>query len=129
MENTEQFIEEVIDLANILFFQQSAGATQFALPKNYVNNDDIKIKVNKEHIDIKILLEQSKERIEDKSIKARLCAALKSTTNDLIEIAKVVIAVLLPLSLAPHLLIPTIPIIYAGISLVIYNAGVKSLCL
>ena len=57
-----------------------------------------------------------------------ICAALGSVKNDIRDVAKVVGAVLLPLSLSGVIAIPTTPLALAVASLIVFNAGVSAFC-
>jgi hypothetical protein len=123
----EKFTEAVIDLSNVLYFQSSLGKTHFALPKARHRSKSFDVQ-NAAEVDIRVLLETSREIVKTPAIKDRLCAGLKSISKDLTETSKLVVGILLPLSLASKSTIPLNPMIFAGISLFIFNAGINSIC-
>ncbi len=57
-----------------------------------------------------------------------ICAALKSGVDDVFSIAKVVIPILLPLSMAGTITVPPDTLSYATIALVISKMDVATLC-
>jgi hypothetical protein len=57
-----------------------------------------------------------------------LCPALTTASNDIKDITKIVLAVLLPLAISGKIDLPVDPTVFAGMSLLITRAGIASLC-
>ncbi|HEX6387196.1 MAG TPA: hypothetical protein VF177_21220 [Anaerolineae bacterium] len=71
---------------------------------------------------------QAESEMEKQSVKKVVCAALKSTGDDLGEIAKVVGAALLPLVVTGAITLPVTPLAFAFAALFVYRAGVSAYC-
>jgi len=116
---------EVVILSNEIFLQQALNGGKNSIPEADANNNLNRNKISKYDELIKYaktLLEQNKD------IKSSLCAALKSASNDLTEIAKIVAATLIPLAIGNNTSIQLDSYIFAGISVVVFNAGINTLC-
>lgn len=61
-------------------------------------------------------------------IQMRICEALKSVNNDAKDIAKIVCAALIPLSVSGVIALPLTPIVCFGVGLVIRRAGTSGFC-
>ncbi len=61
-------------------------------------------------------------------VKAYLCPALKSGTNDVYDIAKTITPILVPMILAGTIAIPLNPVLFAASAVVIARMGVASFC-
>lgn len=121
----KEFENQVIKYSYLIYLKSEAKSFG-ALPK--VEDNVYKELLEEEVNDVKDLFEYSQEVVQKNEVMDKLCPALKSISDDLKEISKVVVGVLLPLSLAPNLLIPLNPIIYSGIALIVFRAGVSSIC-
>lgn len=66
--------------------------------------------------------------IAKKEVRVRLCAGLKAATDDIFDIAKVIVPILLSLDIAGEITVPTDPILHAVFVVVIARMGVASLC-
>lgn len=122
MIDTSDFTDEVIKLANEVFLEQVLNQGINSIPEVKKVNKNKSIKSYND------LIVKSEKIIKKQKIKTKLCEALKSTSKDLTEIAKIVAAVLIPLALADKPIIQLNSYIFAGISVVIFNAGVNSIC-
>jgi hypothetical protein len=71
---------------------------------------------------------QAKEDLAKPFVKRALCAALKATTNNIREVAKVVCAVLLPLSLAGTITLTATPLAFAVVAVILFDGGVAAFC-
>ena len=67
-------------------------------------------------------IEKSAELVKKKSVIEKICPALKSISGDLKEVAKVVTASLLPLSMIANPIVPLSPLIYGGISVIVFTS-------
>jgi len=72
--------------------------------------------------------EQAKKLVAKKEIKKYLCAALKSVSDDVFEISKVITPILLSLSIAGTISIPLSPLLYASMAILISKMGIAMLC-
>ena len=61
-------------------------------------------------------------------IRERICEALKSVNDDAKDIAKIICAALLPLSITGVITLPLTPIVCLGIGLVVWRAGTSGFC-
>ena len=61
-------------------------------------------------------------------IRVRICEALKSVNEDAKDLAKIVCAALIPLSLAGTIALPLTPIVCVGVGLVVWRAGTSGFC-
>jgi hypothetical protein len=61
-------------------------------------------------------------------IRERICEVLKSVNEDAKDLAKIVCAALLPLSIAGTIAIPMTPVLLMGIGLVVWRAGTSGFC-
>ena len=68
------------------------------------------------------------KELENLQARKAICAALGSVKNDIREVAKVVGAALLPLSLSGVIAISTTPLAFAVAGLIVFNAGVSAFC-
>jgi hypothetical protein len=126
--DADQFLAEVVYLFHVMHFEISREHSSFALPEEQRLSLSIYGLDKPEAINIQAVLNTARTTVEDHELKKRLCAALKSVSKDVTEISKVVVGVCLPLSLSGHSGIPLNPLLYAGIAMVIFSAGVSALC-
>jgi hypothetical protein len=61
-------------------------------------------------------------------IRVRICEALKSVNDDAKDLAKIVCAALIPLSIAGTIALPLTPLICLGVGLVVWRAGTNGFC-
>lgn len=61
-------------------------------------------------------------------IKPYICPVLKSLTNDVCDIGKTLVPVLVPLALAGTISIPLDPIFFGILALMITKAGISTIC-
>jgi len=124
--NNEKFQEEVISLSYYIFLQHTKGESMFSLPKsNYSLEDGI----SGDKITTDEIIEKSNKILEkEPSIKKHLCPALKSISEDIKDIGVIVTSTLYPLSVAGALAIPANPLLFAGIVMIIFRAGIASFC-
>ena len=61
-------------------------------------------------------------------VKKRLCAALRSTSSNIRDTAKVVAAALMPLSLTGVIALPLTPIAFAAAAVIVFDMGVATYC-
>ena len=73
-------------------------------------------------------MREAKEIITKINLKAYLCPALKTLSNDTFEIAKVTTPILLGLVGGGILIIPLSPMLFAAIALIIARSGIASFC-
>lgn len=71
---------------------------------------------------------KSEELVKRPDIRALLCPALQTASDDAFEIAKIATPILVGLVLAGTLTIPLIPTLFASIALTISRLGIASLC-
>lgn len=62
------------------------------------------------------------------AVKSKICAGIKSATNNVKEIAKIVLASLLPLSLAGTIAVPLTPMLLAAVILTVLDSGIAAYC-
>jgi hypothetical protein len=72
--------------------------------------------------------EIGKDAIQEPAARKAICAALRSTGDDLKDIAKTVAAALLPLSLAGVVALPVTPLALAAAAVLVYRLGVAAYC-
>lgn len=72
--------------------------------------------------------EKAKNIIKKKTVMEKICPALNTVSNDMIEIAKTTTPVIVGLSAAGTITIPLVPVLFASISLYIFRVGISSLC-
>jgi hypothetical protein len=68
------------------------------------------------------------KELENVQARKAICAALGSVKNDIRDVAKVVGAVLLPLSISGVVAIPTTPFAFAVAGLIVFDVGVSVFC-
>ena len=68
------------------------------------------------------------KELENIQVRKAICAALESANNDVRDIAKLVGAALLPLSLSGVVAIPLTPLAFGVAGLIVFNAGVSAFC-
>ena len=73
-------------------------------------------------------MREAKEIITKNNLKAYLCSALQTLSNDTFEIANVTTPILLGLVGGGILIIPLSPMIFAAIALIIARSGIASFC-
>jgi hypothetical protein len=66
--------------------------------------------------------------VQQPIIRERICASLTSIADDSKDTAKIVIAALLPVSLAGTIALPLTPILVVGILLIMTRAGIRAFC-
>lgn len=66
--------------------------------------------------------------LSDQVVRKQICAALKSGTDDVYEIGKLLTPILLPMSLSEVIPLPATPIALAAISIIIARIGIAGLC-
>lgn len=71
---------------------------------------------------------KSEELVKRPDIRALLCPALQTVSDDTFEIAKIATPILVGLVIAGTLTIPLIPTLFASIALTISRLGIASLC-
>jgi hypothetical protein len=120
-----KFNQEVVNLALQMQLSEVLEAGKLAIPL-LVKSSDIQAPVKKEDIDLAIT--ESNALLAQPSVRDRLCPALKSVSDDIREVAKVVSAAMLPLALIPGSVIPLSPLVFAAFAVVIVRAGIKSIC-
>ena len=69
-----------------------------------------------------------KKELENIQARKAICAALESAKNDVRDVAKVVGAALLPLSLSGVVAIPLTPLAFGVAGLIVFSAGVSVFC-
>ncbi|MBI1766430.1 MAG: hypothetical protein HYR56_33910 [Acidobacteria bacterium] len=72
--------------------------------------------------------EAAEKIANDPSIRARICAGAQSATANIKDIAKLVVASALPLSLAGTITIPFTPILAAAVVIIIIDSGISAYC-
>jgi hypothetical protein len=72
--------------------------------------------------------QQAEELVKRKDIRARLCPALTTASDDAFEIAKIITPILVPLGLAGTIALPLTPLFIAAGALVIARIGISALC-
>lgn len=121
--NLERFTNEVEQSADWIFFQLEQNNSKNLLPKSKDNE------ISKDLEDIQTLqelLDSSERTIKQNKIKSKICPALKSIRDDLQDINKVVIKILVPIAIVGA--IPLNPLFFAGMSIVILKAGISTYC-
>ena len=115
----EKFIENVVDLSIGLqrAHERSSG---------FGFGEGAPAEVNKETVER--AEESAKQELGKPEVKRALCAALESTGDDLVDVAKVVSAALLPLAASGVIGLGVTPLAFAVTALLIYRAGVASYC-
>lgn len=73
-------------------------------------------------------IKKAEALIKKNDIRDYICAALKSGADDVFSIAKVIIPILLPLSMAGTITVPPDTLSYAAIALVVSKMGIAALC-
>jgi hypothetical protein len=128
----EVFTDEVIKTTFYLHFMQSKQSGNFLVPDEkleFASSKEVsETNIKEKLIDFNNLLKRCKSYLSDEKIILLLCPALKSISSDLKEISKIVVAVLFPLSISKEHIIPLDSLVYSGISLIIFNAGISSVC-
>ncbi len=76
---------------------------------------------------VQALLE-AREIVKKKTLRQYLCPALQTSSNDVFEMAKIAIPIMLSLALAGTILIPVNTLIFASIILMIQRMGVATYC-
>ena len=70
----------------------------------------------------------AKNEIFKPFVKEALCAALKATSNNIRDVARVVAATLLPLSIAGTISLPATPLAFAAAAVILFDIGVAAFC-
>ncbi len=73
-------------------------------------------------------IKKAEALVKKNDIRDYICAALTSGADDVFSIAKVLIPILLPLSLAGTIKVPPDTLSYAAVALVISKMGIATLC-
>ena len=123
-EEKANFEERAIKLANVLYFYQSQGDTNHALP----NDPDSEVDEGDSSATVEGALEASEEQIKKFDLRKILCAYLTTSSSDLTSVTKIVVAVLLPLSLSKQIDLTVTPLVCSAISITIFNGTVKAFC-
>jgi hypothetical protein len=127
-EESVRLTDKVVELTHLLYFQQSHPSVKFATDPDLARYEPIRDETGAVVDDVEKLKDDAAARIAKSGLKAFICPLLRSTSHDISEIAKVVAASLLPLSLAHTIDLPLNPLIYAAIALLIFNSGVAAFC-
>ncbi|VAX12461.1 hypothetical protein MNBD_GAMMA24-331 [hydrothermal vent metagenome] len=72
--------------------------------------------------------EAAEAELAKTSVRQTLCAALRSTSNNIRDVTKVVAAALLPLSQAGVIALPLTPIAFAAVAVIVFDIGVAAYC-
>jgi len=78
--------------------------------------------------DLKQAQEIAKNVISQNKVKNVICKALKSAKEDIRDFSKIIAAALLTFALSKDILIPITPIVFATISVMVFNIGVSTFC-
>lgn len=70
----------------------------------------------------------AKKELRKANVKNLVCAALKSASTNIRDVAKIVGAALLPLSIAGTISLPITPLFYAAAALIVFDIGVNTYC-
>jgi len=70
----------------------------------------------------------AERQLKDSVVKKQVCGALKSVSNDLSEITKIVATALISLSTAGVITLPMTPLAFAAAGLVVFRSGVAAYC-
>jgi hypothetical protein len=70
----------------------------------------------------------AKTQLQDDRVRERICEALKTSSEDLREMAKVIGAALLPLMITGVIALPATPLGIAVAALIVYRAGISAYC-
>jgi hypothetical protein len=73
-------------------------------------------------------IEDAQKLVAQKKVKHRICPALQKITDDVFEITKVIVPILVPLSIAGTIAIPLNPVFFASIAIVLCRCGIASYC-
>jgi hypothetical protein len=70
----------------------------------------------------------AQDLIKQPSVIERLCPALRYASDELGEVAKIVGAAMIPLTVGPQAVLPLTPLAFGALAVVVVRAGVRSLC-
>jgi hypothetical protein len=76
----------------------------------------------------KAALASAKDAAGSLSLRQLLCPSLRTTADDLREVAKVVGAAMLPLSFVPGTQFALTPLVAAAVAVVVFRAGTAAFC-
>ncbi len=126
MENVDQkrFTEEVAEAAYQIELMDVLGDAREAQSFPIGHGKSTKVSSK----EIELAKAHAEDLIKQPTVIERLCPALKSVSDDLGDVAKVVVPVMIPLALGPQALIPLTPLAFGALAVVIVRAGVRSLC-
>ena len=68
------------------------------------------------------------KNIRDKKIRKRICAALGTVTQDMFDLSKILIPILIPLSLAQKIPLSPNPLVLGTVILLISKMGIAAFC-
>lgn len=122
--NEQQFTRDVVSLAIQMEVADALHGGRLAIPP--ATGSELPQPITKGDVDIAVA--ESQALLQQPSIKERLCPALRSVSDDIRDVAKIVSAAMLPLALVPGSVIPLSPLVFAAVALVIVRAGVNSIC-
>jgi hypothetical protein len=74
------------------------------------------------------LMHEAADLLQRPTVRQQLCRPLRSVSEDIREVAKVVGAALLPLSLTPAAVIPVSAVLFGAVAVMIVRAGISSVC-
>jgi hypothetical protein len=117
MNASSENIQEIQDLAEDLFALDLLIQSHAAMPSQLKGEEE---KIEALQIADK---EENKRRIRD-----IICPGLLTVADDVREVAKVVGAAMLPLTLVPGANLPVTPLVIAAISVVVFRTGVSQYC-
>lgn len=126
MENVNQkrFAEEVVQAAYKIEFADALGGAREAQLFPIGRGESAAVSPE----EIERAKAHAEDLIKQPTVIQRLCPALKSVSDDLGEVAKIVAATMLPLALGPQAILPITPLAFGALSVVVVRAGVRSLC-
>ena len=95
-------------------------------PKSIEDLQQIEVRTDDPEV-VDAVTEVSKN-IRDKKIRKRICAALGTVTQDMFDLSKILIPVLIPLSLAQKIPLSPNPLVLGTVILLISKMGIAAFC-
>ncbi len=122
--NEQRFTRDVVSLAIQMEVADALNGGRLAIAP--VAENELSQPISKG--DVEIAIAESRILLQQPAITERLCPALRSVSDDIRDVAKIVSAAMLPLALVPGSVIPLSPLVFAAVALVLVRAGVNSIC-
>lgn len=118
-QDQERFISQVVADAEEIELLDTLGGSRRAHDFGTGATEDARIAAARQEAD---------RLVADPGVLARLCPALRSTSEDIGSVAKTVGTALLPLALTPAAVVPLSSLVMGAVAVVVLRAGIATIC-